>query len=699
MRRRLTVGLVALMLCAGFLMLARGPSAGAASSTLAPVADSYVQATKPTSNFGTSTSLVVDNSPATVSYLRFDVGGLTSPPTKVTLKVFAPTSTSTPIIVRPVADNNWTETGLTYNNRPAAGTEGIASPVPIKANSIVSFDVTALVTRSGLRSFALDTASSSSKSLPSRENPTVANRPQLVIETGASASPTPLPSSTTTGTTTATPSPTGTTVTPTSTATATATNTATATASASATPTATTSATATTPAGAVLGPVADSYVSAELPASNFGGAAGLKVDGSPVLAAYLKFHVQGLTAAPAKATLRVLAQTASSSTTPVNLRPVADTAWEEATLTNANKPVAGFPIIQGPTSWLVDSWLSYDVTTLVKGNGLVSFALETTSGTSKTFASRETAYSPQLVLETGTSTPTASASATPTVTGTATPTELPTSSEPPSTDPVVAAAGDIACKPGSSAGTSCQHKAVSDAILGDTAVGTVLALGDLQYEQGTLEAFQQAYDPTWGRFKEKTRPIPGNHEYETAGATGYYSYFGAAAGDPTKGYYSFDVGDWHFVALNSQVDIGATGAQAAWLKADLAAHPNKCVAALTHYPRWSTGLHGNHPGLAPFYQILYDANADLILSGHDHHYERFYPLDPLGVRDDARGLVQIVSGLGGKNHYPVSGGATTVTKDNTGYGYSRLVLHPDSADISFVSAVGTYADTYRLTCH
>ena len=241
----------------------------------------------------------------------------------------------------------------------------------------------------------------------------------------------------------------------------------------------------------------------------------------------------------------------------------------------------------------------------------------------------------------------------------------PTASVPSSIDAVVAAAGDIACAPGDTVGSSCQHDAVARRIVADTAVQTVLALGDIQYEDGTLTAFQQSYDPTWGELKDKTRPVPGNHEYNSSGAKGYYAYFGAAAGDPTKGYYSFDVGAWHFVALNSEKDITEKGAQVRWLKADLQAHQNKCVAAYWHRPRWSSGQHGDNPDTAPFFKALYEANADLVLSGHDHAYERFSPLDASGDRDDTRGVTQIVSGLGGKSHYRVAGRVNTVTEDNT----------------------------------
>lgn len=266
-------------------------------------------------------------------------------------------------------------------------------------------------------------------------------------------------------------------------------------------------------------------------------------------------------------------------------------------------------------------------------------------------------------------------------------------------DPVVAAAGDIACVPGAVVGTFCQHKAVSDKILTDSQVGTVLTLGDLQYPTGTLDAFNRSYSPTWGRLKGITRPVPGNHEYGTTGAAGYFDYFGARAGDRSKGYYSFDVGAWHFIALNSERDITASGAQLAWLKADLAAHPNVCTAAMYHVPRWSGGVHGDATRVAPFVQALYDGHADLILNGHDHNYERFVPLNPSGVRDDARGIVEIVSGVGGSSRRAVTPRATTAAASSSSYGYSRLVLHSRSADITFVPAVGSFRDSSTLTCH
>ncbi len=267
-------------------------------------------------------------------------------------------------------------------------------------------------------------------------------------------------------------------------------------------------------------------------------------------------------------------------------------------------------------------------------------------------------------------------------------------------DPVVAAAGDIACADGTAATAgSCRHRAVSDKILTDTAVGTVLVLGDTQYRSGTLADFHGSFDPTWGRLKSRTRPVPGNHEYRTSGAEGYYDYFGSRAGDPGRGYYSFDLGTWHVVALNSEKDTTATGAQVSWLKADLKAHPGRCTLAFYHRPRWSSGVHGDSAVVAPFVRALYDANADLILNGHDHDYERLHPLNPSGVRDNARGITQIVSGLGGVETRPISPRSTTAAANASSFGYARLVLREGYADVSYRAAVGTYTDSTRVTCH
>jgi hypothetical protein len=187
---------------------------------------------------------------------------------------------------------------------------------------------------------------------------------------------------------------------------------------------------------------------------------------------------------------------------------------------------------------------------------------------------------------------------------------------------VLVGAGDIAdCKDLSGAEATAK--------LLEAIPGTVMAVGDLAYPDGTKENFD-CYDRTWGRVKARTRPSPGNHEFHTQGATFYFSYFGTAAGDPKAGYYSYELGTWHIIALNSEcIDIGGCNAgstEEKWLRADLAAHPAACTLAYFHKPLFSSGgAHGDDPEIVPIWQALYDANADVVVSGHDHDYERFAP--------------------------------------------------------------------------
>jgi acid phosphatase type 7 len=233
----------------------------------------------------------------------------------------------------------------------------------------------------------------------------------------------------------------------------------------------------------------------------------------------------------------------------------------------------------------------------------------------------------------------------------------------------------------------------------------VFTLGDNQYDSGTLDEFQQVYNPTWGRLIHRTFPVPGNHEYGTPGASGYFSYFGARAGDPLKGYYSFDVGAWHVVALNSECSsVGGCqpgSAQETWLRADLAAHPAACTLAYWHKPRFSSGgLHPSNAAFQPLWQALYDAQADVVLSGHAHDYERFAPQAPNGAPDDVRGIRQFVVGTGGRN-LQVLGTLqpNSEVRQNTSFGVLKLVLHPTSYDWQFLpTAGGTFTDSGSRAC-
>jgi len=274
----------------------------------------------------------------------------------------------------------------------------------------------------------------------------------------------------------------------------------------------------------------------------------------------------------------------------------------------------------------------------------------------------------------------------------------------------IAAAGDIACDPGSprfgnglGTGFDCRQRATSDLLVGG-GYEAVLALGDIQYEVGAGAAFEASYDASWGRVKPVTRPVPGNHEYHTAGAAGYFEYFGAGAGDPTKGYYSYELGNWHVVALNSNCEAiggcGAGSAQERWLRADLAAHPSRCTLAYWHHPRYSSGRHGSDSSYVAFWQALVDADADLVLVGHDHDYERFAPQDAGGRRDLERGIREFVVGTGGKNLRPFTRvSPNSEARDATSLGLLELTLGANAYEWRFRAAVGSFTDSGSASCH
>jgi hypothetical protein len=277
---------------------------------------------------------------------------------------------------------------------------------------------------------------------------------------------------------------------------------------------------------------------------------------------------------------------------------------------------------------------------------------------------------------------------------------------PAASNPVIAAAGDIACPPDVPVTpTTCHQQATSD-LLVRLAPTAVLALGDVQYERGQLANFLRSYGRTWGRLKAITHPLIGNHEYLSDGGAGYFDYFGAAAGDPHKGYYSFDLGAWHLIALNSQCSwvsggCGPGSPQERWLRADLAAHRNACVLAYWHEPRFSSGQHGGNPAYDVFWRDLYQANADVVLSAHDHDYERFAPQDPDGRLDASHGIREFVVGTGGKNHYQFAAAQpnSEVRNGNT-FGVLELTLYPTSYHWRFVPEPGkTFTDSGSGICH
>jgi acid phosphatase type 7 len=266
--------------------------------------------------------------------------------------------------------------------------------------------------------------------------------------------------------------------------------------------------------------------------------------------------------------------------------------------------------------------------------------------------------------------------------------------------PVVVAAGDIAdcAKEGDEA----------TATLVGGIEGTVLTLGDNAYPEGTAEDFAGCYDPSWGQFKARTRPSPGNHEYHTEGARGYFDYFGEAAGDPDEGYYSFDLGAWHIVALNSncgegEIRCGPGSAQVRWLEEDLANNDEqKCTLAYFHHPLFTSGEY--RPGeerMERLWEVFYAGGVDVVLNGHDHNYQRFAPQDPQGRADPEDGIRECVVGTGGRSNYQISQPIvnTEVYNDDT-YGVLELTLHPKSYEWEFVPVEGeSFTDSGAAQCH
>ncbi len=235
----------------------------------------------------------------------------------------------------------------------------------------------------------------------------------------------------------------------------------------------------------------------------------------------------------------------------------------------------------------------------------------------------------------------------------------------------------------------------------------MFAVGDLAYPDGTDEQFAKCYGPTWGRFKDRTRPAAGNHEYHSDGASGYARYFGEAAGDPKQGYYSYDLGAWHIIVLNSECDqVGGCDAgspQVKWLQQDLAAISTTCTLAYWHKPLFSSGgKHGNDPQMKPLWDTLYKAGADVVINGHDHDYERFAPQDPDGKPDKDHGIREFVVGSGGKDSHRPFGPAkpNSEARNDDTYGVLQLTLHAKSYDWEFVPEAGkTFADSGTGTCH
>jgi len=279
----------------------------------------------------------------------------------------------------------------------------------------------------------------------------------------------------------------------------------------------------------------------------------------------------------------------------------------------------------------------------------------------------------------------------------------------------VVAAGDISCDPKSShynqgrgTGRHCRMLATADLVAG-LKPAAVLLLGDTQYEKGALDAYRESWVNHWGRkeLRDITYPSVGNHEYKTKDASGYFDYFGPRAGERGKGYYSFNLGTWHIVALNSggndrcrplSCDQGSD--QETWLREDLEKNTSSCTLAFWHRPLFTSGIHRDAAEVKPFWRDLYEASADLVLNGHSHHYERFSPQSPDGLPDAQRGITQFVVGTGGKN---LKGfwrkQRNSMVRNSKAFGVLKLELGQKGYAWEFISDGGQVLDSGTGQCH
>jgi acid phosphatase type 7 len=415
-------------------------------------------------------------------------------------------------------------------------------------------------------------------------------------------------------------------------------------------------------------PIADTYVDNTFPGTNYGTSGQLGVDNSPIKRMFLKFSVTNVSGTVTSAKLRIHSDDVSgaASNNGGTFRSMTNTTWSETGVTYNNQPAINGATLGSIGAVVRNTWYEVNVAAYVTGNGTYSIGVTSSSSDGADYDSRETGgTSPQLVITTGTS----------------------------SGDPVLVGAGDIATSGSADSAT---------ANLLDGIAGTVFTAGDNAYPDGTTSNFNTYYEPTWGRHKARTRPSPGNHDYHVSGAADYYSYFGANAGPAGRGYYSYDLGTWHIVSLNSEVSMSVGSAQETWLRNDLAASTKPCTLAYWHKPRWTSGA--NHPpntATGPLVQALYDRNAEVIVTGHNHQYERFAPMNPSGAADSARGIREFVAGMGGAGLY----GFGTIqpnsqARNNNTFGVLKLTLHANSYDWQFVPAAGgTYTDSGTTACH
>ncbi|HEX5838570.1 MAG TPA: DNRLRE domain-containing protein [Anaerolineales bacterium] len=421
----------------------------------------------------------------------------------------------------------------------------------------------------------------------------------------------------------------------------------------------------------VFKPEADAWVDEDEPDDNEGDDEHLKVDGESgtTLEAYIRFSIAGISGTVQSAMLRVYAGSDESTDNGPAIY-LTESGWDESEITWNMRPARTSNALDNKQEISEDAWVEYNVTSRVTGDGSYSFALVRDSSDGIEFSSRQGEYPPELVVTFHNGPP-----------PTATPTLPPDAA-------VLVGAGDIA---------SCDNENDEmTAQLLDAIPGTVFTTGDNVYDDGTPEEFMECYDPGWGRHKDRTKPVPGDHDYEYEDGSGYHEYF-----NDIPPYYAYDLGSWRIYALNTEEDLSVDSEQVAWLQEDLAANPRQCVLAYWHEPRWSSGVeHGSYAEHQELWEILYEAGAELVIHGDEHNYERFAEMDADGS-PSFPGMRAFVVGTGGRSLY---GFGTPLpaseVRESFSYGVLKLILYPDRYEWEFVPAAGyTFTDRGSTMCH
>ncbi len=440
-------------------------------------------------------------------------------------------------------------------------------------------------------------------------------------------------------------------------------------------------------AGVSLKPIADAYVDSSAPTLNTGSQSQLRTDNSPAVRTFLRFDLRNIAGTISSARLQIYAN--SASTGGLSAVRTNGVNWSETSVDWADAPGLG-STLSSVASVASASTVTLDVTRAIRAGSLVDLAVVTPGVTAISLGSRESSHPPVLVVTTlsAASAPASGRS----------PAALPSASAPASGDPVLIGAGDICV-------TSTMANAAATARLIEAHPSAhVFTLGDNSNEAGTASQYTDCYGKTWGAFLGRTRPTIGNHDCGTSNCAPYYAYFGAAAGRAGKGYYSYNLpNNWHVIVLNSQgSEVGGVGfgsPQETWLKADLAAHQGSHVIAMWHIPVLTSGQLYRTAYL-PFWQDLYAAHADIIMSGHDHIYERTTLMNPSG-KADPNGIREFTVGTGGAPPQPFGTILPTSQVRQSGtFGVLMLTLHAHSYDWRFLPVAGkTWTDSGSQPTH